>query len=140
MSCGSAVDSTYWVSARGAGATRASRVGWEYWRCEELEDKPFSSSSEGLLRCRKSRAEEVGRLRLTTLSSAWEAETFLPSSLNSLSTPSDISSRWSIHVSCTPLFTRIRVDKFRARTSRKRSESLSGERSAERLDWVDIEL
>lgn len=136
MSSGSVDDSTNCVSALGGGAMSLSRAGCEYWSCELLEDEPLNSSSDGFLRCRNSGAAGVGRLRLTALSSA-DGE----SSSSNLSTPFDMSSRWSIHVVCIPLLTLMRVDKFRARTSRVRSGSFStGERSVDKLVCVEIEL
>lgn len=96
----------------------------------------MSSSNDGFLRCRNRDDVDVGRLRLTAPSS-------LDGTLSSisLSTSSDMSSRWSIHVACNPLLTLMRVDKFRARTSRVRSGSTSaGERSVDRLACVDMEL
>lgn len=136
---GSAVDSTYWVSALGAGATSKSRFGRENCNCDELELEPLSSSSDGFLLCRKSLMFDVGRLWLIAASSCLTVLMSLTSSSNSPSTPFDISSRCDIHVPWTPLFNLIRVERFIARTSRERSGPVSGESNAERLDWVEIE-
>jgi hypothetical protein len=116
---GSVVDSIYWVSALGAGATSTSRRGYESCSCDELELEPLSSSSDGLRRCRRSLIFDVGRLWLIGASSALAVPIIETSLSSSPSTPFDISSRWSIHDPCTPLFNLMRVERFLARTSRE---------------------